>query len=95
MPNRWTNSFAERPSRSLRTCGDWAAGCQACFDGVLCFAALHHLPGEELRARVAQQVRVLLPEGGLFIHSNWQFQHSPKLMARVQPCNFRWIARPV
>jgi len=65
--------------------GDWAAGCQACFDGVLCFAALHHLPGEELRARVAQQVRVLLPEGGLFIHSNWQFQHSPKLMARVQP----------
>ena len=65
--------------------GEWAAGCAACFDGALCFAALHHLPGEELRARVARQVRALLPKGGLFIHSNWQFQHSPKLMARVQP----------
>lgn len=63
--------------------GEWAP--DGLFEGVLCFAALHHLPGEELRARVARQVRALLPAGGLFIHSNWQFQHSPKLMARVQP----------
>lgn len=65
--------------------GDWAQACAGPFDGVLCFAALHHLPAEELRMRVLQQVRALLPEGGLFIHSNWQFQHSPKLLARVQP----------
>jgi SAM-dependent methyltransferase len=65
--------------------GDWAKACQGPFDGVLCFAALHHLPGEQLRLRVLQEVRELLPQGGLFIHSNWQFQHSPKLLARVQP----------
>lgn len=65
--------------------GDWAAACEGLFDGVLCFAALHHLPGEDLRLRVLRRVGELLPAGGLFIHSNWQFQHSPKLLARVQP----------
>lgn len=29
-------------------------------------------------------VRTLIPIGGLFIHSNWQFQHSPRLLTRVQ-----------
>lgn len=55
------------------------------FDGALAFAVLHHLPGAELRRRVLSQVRALLPIGGRFIFSNWQFQHSPKLMARRQP----------
>jgi hypothetical protein len=27
----------------------------------------------------------LLKPGGLFIHSEWQFQNSPRLLARVQP----------
>ncbi|GAP12847.1 protein containg methyltransferase domain [Longilinea arvoryzae] len=65
--------------------GDWSKACAGPFNGVLCFAALHHLPGEALRVAVIRQVRGLMPEGGLFIHSNWQFQHSPKLLARVQP----------
>ena len=55
------------------------------FNGVLAFASLHHLPGMELRTRILQQVHSLLVPGGLFIHSNWQFQHSPRLMARRQP----------
>jgi SAM-dependent methyltransferase len=55
------------------------------FDGVLAFAVMHHLPAERLRLRVLRQVRSLLSPGGLFIHSEWQFQHSPRLMARVQP----------
>ena len=55
------------------------------FDGALAFAALHHIPGEEKRQRLLAQVSGLLPPGGLFIHSEWQFQNSPKLMARVQP----------
>ena len=55
------------------------------FDGALAFAVLHHLPGAELRRRALHKVRGLLPAGGRFIHSNWQFQHSPKLMARRQP----------
>ncbi len=33
----------------------------------------------------AGQVHDLLAPGGCFIHSEWQFQHSPKLMARRVP----------
>ena len=55
------------------------------FAGILAFAVLHHLPGKELRIGVMKQVRSLLPEGGWFIHSEWQFQHSPRLMARRLP----------
>lgn len=55
------------------------------FEGILAFAALHHLPSRALRLRVLRQVRGLLVDGGTFIHSEWQFQHSEKLMARRQP----------
>jgi SAM-dependent methyltransferase len=55
------------------------------YDGVLCFAALHHIPAYSNRLQLALQVRRLLAPGGLFIHSNWQFQNSPKLMERVLP----------
>lgn len=54
------------------------------FDVVIAFAALHHLPGAKNRARVLKQVARLLKPGGVFIHSEWQFQNSPKLMARLQ-----------
>jgi tRNA (uracil-5-)-methyltransferase TRM9 len=61
----------------------WEAGLPPLtFDGVLSFAALHHLPGATLRRSILEKVRTLLPEGGWFIHSEWQFQHSEKLMAR-------------
>ncbi len=53
------------------------------FRGVLAFAVLHHLPGEALRLTILKAVRELLPPGGLFIHSEWQFHHSPRLMERV------------
>ena len=55
------------------------------YDGVLSFAALHHIPAYEHRLQLIRQVRSLLISGGSFIHSNWQFQNSPKLMARVLP----------
>jgi SAM-dependent methyltransferase len=55
------------------------------FDGVLAFAVLHHLPGAGLRRQVLRQVHELLVPGGWFIHSEWQFQHSLKLMARRLP----------
>ncbi len=54
-------------------------------DACLAFAVLHHLPGADLRERVLRQVNELLPEGGLFIHSEWQLQHSPRLRVRLQP----------
>ncbi len=64
----------------------WAASfSSASFDLVLAFAVLHHLPGGDLRRAVLGQVRRLLPPGGHFVHSVWQFQNSPRLLAHLQP----------
>jgi SAM-dependent methyltransferase len=66
---------------------DWTAAALhlAPFRGALAFAVLHHLPTLDLRLSVLRAVHALLAPGGLFIHSEWQFQHSPKLMARRVP----------
>nr|CAI78552.1 hypothetical protein [uncultured Chloroflexota bacterium] len=55
------------------------------FDLALAFAALHHLPGAALRQGVITEIRRLLTPGGCFIHSNWQFLNSPRLVKRIQP----------
>ena len=57
----------------------------ASFDVALAFAVLHHLPGAELRRQTLAKVRRLLRPGGMFLHSEWQFQNSPRLLGRVQP----------
>lgn len=84
LPGRAVFSAAYRQA-DLASPG-WAEGlAPAGWDVISCFAVLHHLPGVELRARLLQQVRLLLVEGGVFACSTWQFQHSPRLMARRQP----------
>ncbi len=55
------------------------------FDFILAFAVLHHLPGADLRLGLLRQVRLLLAPGGQFIHSNWQFLNSPRLVRRILP----------
>lgn len=56
-----------------------------CWNGVLAFAVLHHIPDRDLRASILKAVfDALLPEG-IFVHSEWQFQNSEKWMARRQP----------
>lgn len=55
------------------------------FDGVLAFASLHHVPGQARRVALLNALGCLLKPGGWLIHSEWQFQHSPRLMERVQP----------
>jgi len=55
------------------------------FSFVLAFAVLHHLPGQALRRRLLSTVRAHLQGGGRVIHSEWQFLHSPRLRARLQP----------
>ena len=55
------------------------------FEFILAFAFLHHIPSEELRAQILDKARRLLEYNGLFIHSEWQFLNSPRLMARIQP----------
>lgn len=63
----------------------WKEDLDGPFAGVLSFAVLHHLPSAALRQQVLRQVAELLPTGGRFIHSVWQFQNSPKLWARRTP----------
>ncbi len=55
------------------------------YDVVMAFAVLHHLPGSEVRLNIIQKVKPLLKPRGRFIHSEWQFLHSPRLSGRVQP----------
>jgi len=55
------------------------------FDGVLAFAVLHHIPGGNIRRQLLEKINHQLKPGGFFIHSEWQFQHNPKLVARIQP----------
>lgn len=54
-------------------------------DVILAFAVLHHLPGVETRMQLLAKVRALLKPGGRFIHSEWQFLNSPRLVYRIQP----------
>lgn len=64
----------------------WVSACKlTAYDGILMLAALHHIPGAVNRERLLRQVAGLLPAGGLFLHSEWQFDRAPRLMARVQP----------
>ena len=84
-PPRGADFSAEYRQAGLDAPG-WAEGLETgAWQVVSGFAVLHHLPGIELRARVLQQARLLLAEGGRLVHSVWQFQHSPKLSARIQP----------
>ena len=41
--------------------------------------------GARTAADLVRNALSLLKPGGVFIHSEWQFQHSPKLMSRVLP----------
>ncbi len=67
----------------------WSRGIKSgYYDGVLAFATLHHIPGQEQRAELLRQVCDLFKPGGIFIHSEWQFQYSQKLMARRLPWEF-------
>lgn len=55
---------------------------QYTWDGILAFAALHHIPSQKLRIKLLEKVNGLLTVEGQFIFSVWQFQNSPKLLSR-------------
>jgi len=52
---------------------------------ITCFATLHHIPGAALRQNLLRQARAALAPGGRMIVSVWQFLHSQRLKARIQP----------
>ena len=55
------------------------------FDWLVCFAVLHHLPGDELRLKTVAAFRQLLAPQGSAAVSVWQWQNSAKLRKRVLP----------
>ncbi|MEK6256420.1 MAG: class I SAM-dependent methyltransferase [Chloroflexota bacterium] len=55
------------------------------YDIILCFATMHHIPGDELRISMLNKVGQLLNPGGKFVHSNWQPLDSERLRERVLP----------
>lgn len=57
------------------------------FDLVFAFATLHHIPAHALRINFCRQVAAWLRPNGRFVLSNWQFLHSERLRARIQPWN--------
>lgn len=57
------------------------------FDLIVSFAVLHHIPGCDLRINILRSIRNLISANGLFIHSQWQFVNSPKLVKRIIPWN--------
>ena len=65
---------------------DWHASFEKInWDGVLCFAVLHHIPGEEQRQKLCASIAGLLGEDKKLYLSVWQVKNSPRLMQRIQP----------
>ena len=55
------------------------------FDWLVCFAVLHHLPGDDLRLNILQAMaRLVTPESRVAV-SVWQWQNSPRLHKHVLP----------
>jgi len=46
---------------------------------------LHHVPGHALRCQILKAINRLLSPTGRFVHSEWQFLESERLLARLQP----------
>jgi SAM-dependent methyltransferase len=55
------------------------------WNGALCFAVLHHIPGSDLRQKICASIAELLGKQKDLYLSVWQVQNSPRLMQRVLP----------
>ncbi len=55
------------------------------WDGSLCFAVLHHIPGSELRRRICASIAGLLGKDRVLVLSVWQLRNSPRLVRRILP----------
>lgn len=57
----------------------------AMFDVVVCFATLHHFPGNGLRRRILGDLVAALAPSGCIIVSAWQFLTSPRFVQKQAP----------
>ncbi len=55
------------------------------WDGIFCFAVLHHIPGEASRKLLCAQMKELLAVGKDCYVSVWQPRNSLRLVKRIQP----------
>ena len=55
------------------------------YDWLVCFAVLHHLPGEALQQQVTSGFARLVSSRSSVALSVWQWQNSPRLRQRVLP----------
>jgi tRNA (uracil-5-)-methyltransferase TRM9 len=80
QPDSFSFIFADLSSEN------WDAALSGnCYDAIFAFAVLHHLPGINMRLQLLRKVSSLLKTVGRFIHSEWQFLNSPRMIARLQP----------
>ncbi len=54
------------------------------FDVVACLAALHHIPGEELKVQLLRNMKARLTENGRIFLSMWQFMSSERQRRKVR-----------
>jgi SAM-dependent methyltransferase len=67
------------------TSSEWDEGLDARFDRVFAFAVLHHVPGEQARQRLLQQIRTHMTAEGQLIVSTWDVLSSERLRQKVVP----------
>lgn len=62
---------------------EWAEQTTGPFDRIFLLAALHHIPGDELRRRVLARISTLLASSGALTLSVWDFSASPRMRRRI------------
>jgi len=62
---------------------EWSLNLQSKFDTIFCFAALHHIPGEQVRQNLVKQAASLMANNGQMIISVWNFLASQRLKKRI------------
>lgn len=58
---------------------------EAAYDVICCFATLHHIPSQEMRAGLCRKIRHYLADGGTLYLSVWQFIKSERLRKKILP----------
>jgi tRNA (uracil-5-)-methyltransferase TRM9 len=55
------------------------------WDGAICFAVLHHIPGADQRQKLCSAIAKLIGKDKKIYVSVWQVKNSPRLAMRIQP----------